>query len=579
MDQAQLALPFADKIALPFADKIHKIKYRSGNETFEESMWRLARELSDSEEQEANLYYILLNQRFLPGGRIQAAIGSGRNITALNCYVMDTIPDSLDGIMRVASEAAETLKRGGGVGFDFSTLRPRNSEIISMKTESSGPVSFMEIFDAICGTIKSAGWRRGAMMGVMSVEHPDILEFVRAKQNSTRLTNFNISVSVPDKFIEAVRKDLFWDFKFQGGNQYDGSMRAREVWDIIMESAWDYGEPGVIFIDHINKYNNLWYCEDIQATNPCGEQPLPPYGACALGSFNLPAYIVRSSDGSWVFNHAQFLADIPSVVRMMDNMLDKAIYPLDQQREESLNKRRLGLGFTGVANALEALGSPYGSPDFIVALEGFYSDLANEAYRASAELAKEKGAFPAYDRGAYLQSHYITERIDPLVQTQIKNWGIRNSHLISQAPAGTISLGAGNVSSGIEPVWAYEYYRRDLDKYTEAVPELLTDYGWRVFGVKGKLAKDCSPLVHLNVLDVASRYCDSGVSKTINVSGDCDFDLFKNIYMEAWLGTSVKGCTAFRIDGEREGVMVDEEAERNGGACTIDPTNGKKSCD
>jgi ribonucleoside-diphosphate reductase alpha chain len=562
---------------LEISKQIHAEKYRSKDETFREAMNRIAATLKDSDEHYKHFRDILLNQRFLPAGRVQSAIGATRVVTAFNCFVSRTVEDSMDGIMKALADAAQTMRMGGGIGYDFSHLRPRGTRIKSLDSIASGPVSFMEIFDALCGTISSAGHRRGAQMGVLRCDHPDIEEFVHAKQNTTRLRNFNISVAVTDAFILAVQNDTTFDLVFEG--QVHKTIRARPLWEQIMRSNWDWAEPGVLFIDRINEMNNLWYCEDIEATNPCAEQALPPFGACLLGSFNLTKYIHSDLLGNRFFNWDQFYNDIPSVVRAMDNVTDRTVYPLPEQATEAAQKRRMGLGYTGLANAAEALGFAYGSPEFQKFHESVAKGLFNAAYAASALIAKEKGSFPLYDAAKYLRGKTVN-RLDPEVLDLIRAYGIRNSHLTSIAPTGTISLTADNVSSGIEPVFSY-FTDRTIRTMDGEVVERVEDYGYRVFGVKGKLADECTADDHLNALITASRWVDSAVSKTCNVSSDMPWEDFKNLYMRAW-EEGCKGCTTFNPGGKRMGILIKaegvEETPVNGTACSIDAA-GNRSCE
>lgn len=550
-------------------------------ETFLDACNRQAATLADNEEHRKVYKDILLNQRFMPAGRVQSAIGSPRRITPWNCFVSGTINDSFDDIMDKAKEAGTTMRLGGGIGYDFSTLRPRGERIKSMGSQSSGPVSFMDIYDSICGTIASAGHRRGAQMGVMRIDHPDIIEFVHAKRNSTRLTRFNISVAVTDAFIKAVKEGTDFNLKWRGRVQ--SKVDARKLWDDIMRSTWDWAEPGVLFIDRINDMNNLWYCETIASTNPCAEQPLPPYGACLLGSFNLVKYVTE--DRSIDYNKLK--EDIPHVVRAMDNIIDIGHYPLPAQEAEGKNKRRMGLGFTGVANAIEATGLPYGSDRFIARFEKCLKILAYECYKASIELAKEKGAFPLFDADKYCQSKFI-QTLPENLQEDIHKYGIRNSHLTSIAPTGTISLSADNVSSGIEPVYTYEY-DRTIQTFDGPVIETIQDYGYRVWGVKGRTADQIELEDHIRVLCVAQQYMDSSCSKTCNVGDNVTWDRFKDAYMMAYhLGA--KGCTTFRSAGKRYGVLnakrdesevskveyIDDEDAVE--ACFIDPISGQPNC-
>lgn len=571
---------------LPFSNEIHAEKYRQENEGFREAMNRVASGLKDSDQHFHIFRDILLNMRFMPAGRIQAAIGSGKNTTPYNCYVSGTIEDSYtDGegsIMQRATEAAATMRMGGGIGYDFSTLRPKGDLIVKLQSRSSGPISFMDIFDAVCRCTSSSGHRRGAQMGVLRIDHPDIFEFVHAKQNETALRGFNISLGVTDAFMIALRDGTPFQLKF-GGKVYR-EIDPNELWEAVMRSTWDWAEPGVLFIDTINNWNNLWYCETIAATNPCGEQPLPPFGACLLGSFNLVQYICKTEYG-YCFDYAQFIEDIPAVVRAMDNVVDRARYPLPQQEAEAKSKRRMGLGITGLANAAEALGFPYGSPDFLKFQTTVMNLLRDQSYRTSVNLAKEKGAFPLFDADLYAQGKFIQTLPEDL-QEDIHKYGIRNSHLLSIAPTGTISLAADNISSSIEPVFSYGMERTVLE-FSGARKELIEDYGVRVFGVKGKRSCDVTIDEHLNVLATASRLVDSAVSKTCNVDGSLSWDEFKGVYTRAW-EMGCKGVTTFNADGKRGGVIVtkdddtntkDEQTEMVGLTCEIDPATGRKSCE
>ena len=552
---------------IPLAEEIHSEKYRLPGESFEEACNRIAVGLTESSEEYHVFRNILLTQRFLPGGRVQAAIGSPKRVTAYNCFVSGKIEDSMRGIMQRAGEAAETLRSGGGIGYDFSTLRPSGDMITTLMSQSSGPVSFMEIFNSVCGTIRSAGHRRGAQMGVMRVDHPDILEFIHAKQNDTRLTNFNVSVGITDEFMTCVKHNL--DFSLHWGNRVRGSLPARDLWEAIMRSTWDWAEPGVLFIDRINTENNLWYCEEITATNPCGEQPLPPFGACLLGSFNLVQYV-----SDLTFDMFQLKQDVTSVVRAMDRVIDVTSYPLDEQKEEAEAKRRMGLGVTGVANALEYLGFPYGSSGFLDALKSVLKCIRDEAYRTSVQLAKERGTFPMYSP-LYLASNFI-QRLPDDIRLEISNSGIRNSHLTSIAPTGTISLTANNVSSGIEPVFAREY-TRIINMPQGVKRELVQDYGVRVLGVEPKVASGLTAMEHVEVLLQAQRYVDSAVSKTVNVNPNMAWDDFKGIYLRAWVG-GAKGCTTFNSGGKRYGILTTED-DTPGAACWVDPDTGVRTCD
>ena len=569
------------------SEEIHAMKYRSKGETFKDAMTRVAGALQDDDSHFNELREILYDMRFMPAGRVQSAMGAPRRVTPYNCFVSMTIPDSMEGIMLAAQEAAKTMQLGGGIGYDFSTLRPHGALIKGLDSRSSGPLSFMGIFDAVCKTISSAGHRRGAQMGVLRVDHPDIAEFIRIKNNSTTLTQFNLSVGVTDAFMEAVKNDTTFDLTFEG-RVYD-TINARALWDDILRSTWDWAEPGILFIDRINKKNNLHYCETIAATNPCGEQPLPPNGACLLGSFNLVKYIVPN--GYTVkFDYEKLKHDIPAVVRAMDNVVDRAVYPLPAQELEAKSKRRMGLGVTGVANAIEALGHEYGSPMFLNTLEEIMKTIRDTCYRSSVSLAIEKGPFPLY-RGEMLESDFCKTLPNDL-RDLIERHGIRNSHLLSVAPTGTISLSADNVSSGIEPVFSYGF-DRTIQTYDGPRVERVEDYGYRVFGVKGRKADDLPVMAHVKVLNLASRYVDSACSKTCNVGDDVTWSEFKDVYMAAYDG-GASGCTTFRASGKRYGILnasasedvvdvVEEEDNSDyvdeGGACYYDPATGLRQCE
>lgn len=554
--------------------EIHALKYRTGGESFGEAQNRFAGALADDEGHFRAFRDIILNQRFMGGGRTQLAVGSPNQTTAFNCFVSTTIDDSFDSIMDIAKEAGQTMRKGGGIGYDFSTIRPKGELIRTLGSQSSGPISFMQIYNSLCKTVSSAGHRRGAQMGVLRVDHPDIEEFIHAKQNETELTAFNISIGITDEFMTAVLEEDMFDLVFE--DRIYKQVYAPALWEMIMRSTWDWAEPGVLFIDRINESNNLYYCETIAATNPCGEQPLPPNGACLLGSFNLTKYVDFEDEGTRSFNFAQLMQDVPHVVRAMDNIHDNTVFPLPAQAEESQLKRRMGLGFTGLANAVEALGFPYGSERFLEVSRDICRCLRDEVYRASVALAKEKGAFPLFDKEKYLDAEFIKTLPDTIRQG-IAEHGIRNSHLLSIAPTGTISLTADNVSGGCEPVFSHSYDRTIQTEDGPIIEEVM-DYAYRYWGVKGRTAGECTADEHLSVLALATEYVDSSVSKTINVSPDMPWAEFKEIYVKAWkLGC--KGATTFNPDGKRYGILVEKKEEKpEAEACFIDPTTGMKEC-
>ena len=451
--------------ATPIAHTIWDMKYRlkgpDGNavDANVEATWRrVARALAAPEPEdqrvawEAQFMTALADYRFLPAGRILAGAGAERDVTLFNCFVMGTIPDDMAGIFDALKESALTMQAGGGIGCDFSTLRPKGAPVKGVGADASGPLTFMDVWDAMCRTIMSAGHRRGAMMAVMRCDHPDIEAFIAAKRDPGRLRMFNLSVLATDAFMAAIKADAPWDLVFEG-TVYN-TVRARDLWDRIMHATYDYAEPGVVFIDRVNRLNNLAYCETIAATNPCGEEPLPPHGACLLGSINLTRFIERPFEADAALDEQAFHATATTAVRMMDNAIDASRYALDAQRHEAKAKRRIGLGVTGLADALIMMGVRYGSEQATALTQAWLKRLQRTSYLASANLAAEKGAFPLYDREAYLAGESV-QTLDTDVREAIAEHGIRNALLTSIAPTGTISLLAGNVSSGIEPVFAF----------------------------------------------------------------------------------------------------------------------------
>lgn len=536
------------------AEWLHAMKYRSEGETHRECMNRNASALTDDEHHYHAFREITHDLRFLPGGRIQAGAGSARQVTCHNCYLSGQIEDNSDSILLRHNQAYRTLRMGGGIGYDFSRLRPSGSLVRSLDSQASGPVSFMEMFHACCKTVQSAGLRRGAQMAVLRVDHPDIEKFIDAKHDQTSLTTFNISVGVTDEFMQAVLDDRPFTLRFEG--QAYREIDAKNLWERIMRSTWDWGEPGVLFLDSINRLNNLEYCEEIFATNPCGEQPLPPFGACLLGSFNLARYV---GDGD--IDLAQYALDVGHVVRAMDNVIEESNYPLHEQEQEALMKRRMGLGVTGVANAIEAaLGRPsYGDPEFIALLDKILSVHANLCYTESAKLAAEKGSFPLYKANEYLTAPFISQKLSRSTWDLIEKNGIRNSHLTSIAPTGTISLCADNVSSGIEPVLGYEI-DRTFQTPAGPVVKRVKDYGREFLGIEGRVQDDVTLDQHLAVLATAQKWTDSAVSKTFAVPSDTPWEDFKALYEKGWkLGC--KGMSTFTVGGSRDAMMCSVTGE------------------
>ncbi|MEE8139290.1 MAG: adenosylcobalamin-dependent ribonucleoside-diphosphate reductase [Alphaproteobacteria bacterium] len=489
---------------------------------------------------------------FLPAGRIIAGAGSERNVTLFNCFVMGTIPDDMAGIFEHLKEAALTMQQGGGIGYDFSTLRPKGAPVRGVGADASGPISFMDVWDAMCRTIMSAGSRRGAMMATLSCDHPDIEHFIEAKREPGRLRMFNLSVLATDAFMEAVGNDAPWELTF-GGVSFR-TVQARDLWDKIMRATYSCAEPGIIFIDRINRLNNLYYAEQISATNPCGEQPLPPYGACLLGSFNLARLVRHPFTEDARLDLDRLREIVPVAVRMLDNAIDVSRFPLTQQAAEAKTKRRMGLGVTGLADALIMCRMRYGAPEAVALTKTWMKEIERAAYFASAELAREKGPCEAYEREAYLSGETVS-RLDEDLRQAIATHGIRNALLTSIAPTGTISLFADNVSSGIEPVFSFAYTRHVLQPDGTRREEEVSDYAYRLyrrsFGEGAELpsyftdAQRLAPNDHVVMQAAAQEHVDSSISKTINVPAEITFDDFKNVYREAYR-SGCKGCTTYR---------------------------------
>ena len=522
------------------------------DDTFRRVGTALAQAETSPEDYADEFYEALRDFRFLPAGRIMSGAGTERDVTLFNCFVMGDVPDDMSGIFESLREAALTMQQGGGIGYDFSTLRPKGAAVKGVGADASGPLSFMDVWDAMCRTIMSAGSRRGAMMAVMRCDHPDIESFIEAKQEPGRLRMFNLSVLVSDDFMQAVKEDATWELVFNG-TVYN-SLPARELWEKIMRATFAYAEPGVIFIDRINRLNPISYCETIHGTNPCGEQPLPPYGACLLGSVNLSRFVTDPFTDQANLD-VQELADIvTTAVRMMDNTIDISRFPLPEQEQEAKTKRRIGLGITGLADALIMCNARYGSAEAVRLSETWLKTLQRAAYLASTELAKEKGFFPLFDKSAYLASEAL-KNIDEDIREAIEAHGMRNALLTSVAPTGTISLFADNVSSGLEPVFSFAYTRHVMMPDGSRRDEEVTDYAYRLFrrlnGEDMPLpaafvdAQGLSPKDHLVMQAAVQKFIDSSISKTINCPEDISFEEFKDIYVQAY-DLGCKGCTTYR---------------------------------
>jgi ribonucleoside-diphosphate reductase alpha chain len=559
-----------------YFDRLHAEKYRDTDQTKENHDLRLSTNLSSDPVHAQHLKQSLERHRFLPAGRIQAAFGaSEREVSPFNCSVSQTIHDDMGSIMDAVSKAAMILRLGTGIGYNFSNLRPEGSEIKKLKTKSSGPLSFMKIFDVMASTIASSGHRRGAQMGIMNVDHPDIEDFIDAKMVKGAYRQFNLSVGVTDKFMEAVDNNADWPL-VHNGHVYK-TIRANLLWEKITKNAYYSAEPGIIFIDRLNQENNLYYCEEIEATNPCAEQPLPPNGLCTLGSFNLMGYLYKSQEtGTYKFDFDTFKQDINNWVEAYDNIFDRAIYAIPEHESDATAKRRMGLGLTGIANALEyILYKPsYGSMEFCSNLNVIAHTLMEQAYWKSIDLARTRGSFMLYDREKYMSGKFIC-KLPPKILEAMAKHGIRNSHLISYAPCGTISQTAGNISSGVEPIFYHEVSR---DVFMKDGFENITikDFNYRTFGFKGKTLEECSVEDHLRVAETCQRYCDSAVSKTVNVAKSCTYEDYAQIYVQAHkLG--LKGITVYR-PSELRGAVITEAKNEADQIPKVEPITMPSNC-
>ncbi|MGE5505729.1 MAG: adenosylcobalamin-dependent ribonucleoside-diphosphate reductase [Actinomycetota bacterium] len=540
-------------------DMKYRLKTAEGDpvdKTIEDSWRRVARTLAAHEADpaawEERFFGAMEDFKFLPAGRILSGAGTDRRVTLFNCFVMGDIPDDMSGIFEHLKEAALTMQQGGGIGYDFSTLRPKGAPVKGVGADASGPLSFMDVWDAMCRTIMSAGSRRGAMMATMRCDHPDIEAFIDAKREPGRLRMFNLSVLVTDAFMQAVKEDGPWELCFNGVTY--SSLPARELWNKIMRATYSYAEPGVIFIDRINRLNNLWYAEQIHATNPCGEQPLPPYGVCLLGSINLARLVDRPFEPDAALDLDRLDEIVRVAVRMMDNVIDASNYPLPQHKAEAEAKRRIGLGITGLADALILCNARYGGKEAVRLTELWMARLRRAAYLASSDLAAEKGSFPLFDKDKFLAGENVAQ-LDDEVRAAIGAKGLRNALLTSIAPTGTISLFADNVSSGLEPVFSFHYTRSVLQRDGTRREEEVSDYAYRLFRrVKGEDAplpeafvdaQSLSPTDHVVMQAAIQRYIDSSISKTINVPEDIGFEEFRDVYERAY-ETGCKGCTTYR---------------------------------
>jgi len=587
MKRDQFGRPQDLTASQPISHDVLKEKYLKPGETGVEDLYRRVARALASVEPEAEragheaLFLENLHAGAIGAGRIMSAAGTAIQATLINCFVQpvgDCIQGLDDGgypgIYEALREAAETMRRGGGVGYDFSRIRPRGAEVKATASIASGPCSYINVFDQSCSTVESAGARRGAQMGVLRIDHPDVQEFITAKRTPGRWNNFNVSVGMPDAFMQALADDQPWELVHrakpgaaliaQGAFQRaDGlwvyqTVAARELWDTVMRSAYDFAEPGILFLDHINQDNNLRYCESIAATNPCGEQPLPPYGCCDLGPIILTRFVHHQFgfDGEPAFDFEAFEKSVAIQVRALDNVLEVTFWPLPQQQAEAAAKRRIGVGFTGLGNALAMLRLRYDAPEGREMAARIAVCMRDAAYAASVALAKEKGAFPKFDAEGYLASGTFASRLPAALQQAIRTNGIRNSHLLSIAPTGTVSLAfADNASNGIEPSFSWMYRRKKRESDGSSTDYAVEDHAWRLYRELGgdvdKLpgyfvsALEMSAANHIAMMEAVQPFVDTAISKTVNVPADYAYEDFKSLYQQAWRAR-LKGLATYR---------------------------------
>jgi ribonucleoside-diphosphate reductase alpha chain len=609
--------PLASLTEQPISLDVLLEKYaKAGEQTADEIFRRVAKGLVQKEDaairdEMETLFLQNMRQGAIGAGRIMSSAGTGIQSTLINCFVQpvgDCIQgldaNGYPGIYEALKQAAETMRRGGGVGYDFSKIRPKGAEVKGTASIASGPCSYINVFDQSCSTVESAGSRRGAQMGVLRIDHPDIKEFIAAKRTPGRWNNFNVSVGLTDEFMKTLEDNGDWALVHMAApsvqliaagahQEADGSWvyqtcRASEIWDLIMRSAYDYAEPGVLFLDNINRDNNLNYCESIAATNPCGEQPLPAYGCCDLGPIILPRFVLNpfGFHAPPAFDFEAFAKVVKVQVRMLDNVLDVTFWPLPEQEREAQEKRRIGIGFTGLGDALVMLRLAYNSAEGRQMAAQIAKVMRDCAYSASVQLAKEKGSFPKLDIERYLSEGNFTSRLSDELRSAIREHGIRNSHLLSIAPTGTVSLAfADNASNGIEPAfsWVYRRKKREPDGHTSEYS--VEDHAWRMYremgGNVGELpsyfvsAMEMSAGDHIAMMQAVQPYIDTAISKTINVATDYDFEDFKGLYLHAWRA-NLKGLAVYRANSILGSVL---ELESDASAARLHASQGAASWD
>ncbi|HET6893642.1 MAG TPA: adenosylcobalamin-dependent ribonucleoside-diphosphate reductase [Pyrinomonadaceae bacterium] len=592
-------------------------KYAKGDEnSIQDVRRRVAKTLAGVEQKDHAVWEEIFFQNqengFVPAGRINSAAGMDLRATLINCFVQpvgDCISghddDGYPSIYLALSEAAETMRRGGGVGYDFSRIRPLLADVKGTKSRASGPLSYMRVFDRSCETVESAGARRGAQMGILRCDHPDIMAFIKAKDKEGEFSNFNLSIGVTDAFMEAVENDLRWKLVHKAkpnktyAEEHDSyqieelgiwvwrTLPAREIWEVVMRSTYDHAEPGILFIDQMNKENNLWYCEKIEATNPCAEQPLPPYGCCDLGSLNLTRFVRLAFTDKAYFDFDAFADATKTSVRMLDNVLDATEWALEKQRMEAMNKRRIGLGFLGLGDAIVMLGRRYDRENGRDFAKEMAATLRDNAYIASVELAKEKGSFPFFNAEKFLEGAFA-KRLPEYIREMIREHGLRNSHLLSIAPTGTITLAfADNASNGIEPPFSWVYDRKKRSNAGVMETFEVADYAWRLYRAMGhdmtKLPENFVTALempvepHVEMMKVVQPFCDTSISKTVNIPVDYPYEDFKDLYMKAWKA-GLKGLATYRPNDVTGSILSVKEDKTVAPVVTEDTTaedNGK----